>query len=159
MFRRGEAGEFAVTKILYDGARQKAILRETIAYGIERFDKIFAEVATAAPKTSGPILNEVLLQSAMLLLTAIVRFKHPAFESEEEWRVFKLDRAEELSEVHYRMCGPRLVPYIELVFEPDLITDIVRSPGLWPASTDYALKRLGASLGHHVRVDISKLPI
>lgn len=160
IYKRGEAGEFAVTKILYDEARQKEILREAVRFSRETYDHFKPEAAKMLPEDRQLLLNELVVQSAMLLLTSIVRFKHPAFASEEEWRVLRLDPPVELSgKLRYRMSGPRLIPYIELPFEPDLITNIVRSPGLWPASTDYAVRRLAASLGPHVKVTQSDLPL
>ena len=159
IYQRAQGKEFAISRIVYDEITQKDILHKSVGFGCEVFDEVLPKADAMAPEDRNAALSEVMVGTAMLLLTSIIQFKHPAFESEEEWRLFRLDPAEELPEVRYRMCGPRLVPYLEVSFDADLITDIIRSPGLWPTSTDYALKRLGASLGPHVRIGVSELPV
>ena len=75
--------------------------------------------------------------------------------------MFTLDPVESLTpeKLKFRARGRSIMPYVELPFDPDLITHIYRSPGPWPGSVEYGVKRLAASLGPHVVCEVSKLPL
>ena len=64
--------------------------------------------------------------AAFSFLTCGVRFKHPGFKEEEEWRVSKTTR--DSRGVRYRSTASGPVGYLSLRLPPDMLTGIVRGP-------------------------------
>jgi len=107
-------------------------------------------------------LDGFLLDAGISLLKSIFHFKNKAFQSEDEWRVIRLNdplNDQRPTQVRFRTLGNKVIPYIELPFEADLVSHIIRSPGVWPRSVEYAVQRLASSLGDHVHVEQSALDL
>jgi len=102
-----------------------------------------------------------VLESALLLLQCVLRFKHPAFHEERERRILTVDKLDNISpKTAFRWRGNDLVPYCLLPFTPDLITRILHAPGSASRINDQSLPRMLQSLvfGQTV-VERSDIPI
>jgi hypothetical protein len=62
------------------------------------------------------------------LLPALARFKHEAFEEEQEWRVAVSTYGRTVNKINLRE-GARLVPYIKLRFNPSALAYVYIGPG------------------------------
>jgi hypothetical protein len=154
LLARARRAEFAISRMLYERDQQIEIIRRTVAHASNLFDRL---VTIWKDKQDA---DSFLLETGTSMLKSIFRFKNEAFKSEDEWRLFTLDPVEEMADkVKFRSRGNAIIPYKELAFEPDLISHIYRSPGMFPASADYAVKRLAQSLGEHVIVGVSQVPL
>ncbi len=78
-----------------------------------------------------------------------LRFKHPRFSAEKEWRVFR--SALDLSGARFRQTANGRIPYLPWPLPPELVTGVIKGPAC--TSSDEELAELLASGGFatHVR--------
>lgn len=157
---RAENSEFALGRMLYDTNKQRDLVQRTLARGRQYFPRlkaIFGSVPESAAKLA---LDTLMTEVGICLLKSLLLFKHSAFHSEDEWRVFKLEAPDTLSQaLNFRARGGSIIPYVELPFEPSLVSHVRCSPGPWSQSSLYGIDRLAKSLGDHVQVTQSTIPL
>jgi hypothetical protein len=157
---RAEKLEFAIARIMYLEELQRDIIRKTVAHAKRMFQSLRPTLDSVSGAEFKRGLDGFLLEVGISLLKSIYHFKNEAFQSEDEWRIIILDTSDDTRrKVKFRSRGNAVMPYVEVPFEPELVSHIYRSPGLWPGAVDYAVQRLADSLGDHVCVDVSKLPL
>jgi hypothetical protein len=149
-----------VGKILYKRDAQREFLRLLFDRGRQHFDRLERIVATTPTTEPSPAFNDLLIKVSELFLRVVLFFKHDAFESETEWRVFNIRSADNPPHqpLKFRVRGSEIVPYVEMPFKSPLISEIRCSPGSWPRSVRYAIDRVAKSLGD-VKVTESHLPL
>jgi hypothetical protein len=149
----------SVGKILYERDTQREFLQRLFARGRQYFERLEQIVATTPTPERSRAFNDLLIKVSELLLKVVLLFKHDAFDSEREWRVFNITSADNtLYALKFRVRGNAIVPYVEMPFKSPLISEIRCSPGSWPRSARYAIDRLAKSLGD-VEVTESPLPL
>ena len=158
LHRRAQDGEFAIAKMLYAEDRQREIICLTINSGRKLFQRIQTVVKTTPEPEGKQLFDNFMAEVGIFLLKSIIMFKHPAFSSEDEWRIFTLTPDRE-RDFRFRTRGNAIIPYVELKFTPSLISHIRCSPGRWSGSALYGVRKLAQSLGSHVQVSLSKLPL
>jgi hypothetical protein len=154
---RADHGEFALGPMFYGNDVQQALVKRMLTRGEEHLRRLpfaFSDMYAAEVADAG---NDLLFRVAQRLLILALYFKHPAFASEQEWRVFSVE-TDDPRGLKFRIRGGAIAPYVELPFEPSLISEIRCSPGNWSRSALYAVERLAKSLGD-VRVTRSDLPL
>jgi hypothetical protein len=157
---RAENLEFAIARIMYREELQRDIIRKTVVHAKGAFESLRANLDSASPPEFKRGLDAFLLEVGISLLKSIHHFKNEAFQSEDEWRIFPLVTIEEARKnLKFKSHGSAITPYVEVPFEPELISHICRSPGLWSGAVDYAVQRLADTLSDHVCVEVSKLPL
>ena len=114
------AGPFNVklAKVVYDKNKQLERVRGVLREVIVAVDAEFGDT----PVTANNLETDIVVLLQELLLDEIVRFKHPSFEDEREWRLvarFDFRHAHEGNFspepfFKFRNTGGHLVPYIEL---------------------------------------------
>lgn len=158
---RAVAAEFAISKMLYDHRRQAALLESTLDHATSLFDRLNTQIALLPASEAQDCRDRFAFEVGMSLVKSILRFKNEAFQSESEWRILALETKDSLTadRLKFRARGRTVIPYIELPFSPDLVTHIYRSPGPWPQSIEYGVRRLSASIGPQVLCETSKLPL
>jgi hypothetical protein len=157
---RAENSEFALGRMLYDTIKLRALVQRTLERGrqyLPQLKAIFGRVPEPAAKSA---LDTLMAEVGICLLKSLLLFKHSAFHSEDEWRVFKLQAPDTLSQaLKFRVRGGSIIPYVELPFEPSLIRHVRCSPGPWSQSALYGIDRLAKSLSDHVQVTQSTIPL
>lgn len=151
LMQTANAAGFALGRILYDRDRQVKSIRRAI--------RCVQELFTAGGSNSEDerVLQEWAGNVGLFLLKSALLFKHEAFVSENEWRVFGL-RVPDVRK--FRLRGNTITAYVELSFAPLLMTDIRCSPPrLWSPSARHGVEQLAKSLGAHVQVTHSQLPL
>jgi len=145
--------------MFYESDIQRALVHRMLDRGMEHFDRLRSVVLDIPDaERVGPVDDFLLRVSQRLLILALF-FKHPAFASEEEWRVFKVETADNTTNgLKFSTRGGAITPYVELAFDPSLISEIRCSPGPWSRSVLHAVERLAKSLGN-VNVTRSDLPL
>jgi hypothetical protein len=152
---------FGLARMLYASNKQREIIRRIISCGQRFYPTVLKANQQEDEDTDlrADLLNEV----AALLFKSSFRFKHPAFSSENEWRLFTFEGRKTLdtAKTRFRARGNAIIPYVELSFEsePTLIRQIRCSPGVWSRSALYGVNQLAKNLGDHVRVTQSELPL
>jgi len=113
-----------IRKVIYDGAEQ---IRLVTNY-LEKSRSAVTELHRA-----GADLGRMSLQSVNVLLEMILCFKHPAFEEEREWRLFRavMDSSKS-EELRFRDSAGLLVPY-----RPTYLFDFGGSEPTFPLRTIY----------------------
>ena len=161
LLRESESGtKFAIGRILYPHDRQRKILEETFSYAASVFDRLVPYFESVPRSELQSKLSAFLLEVGISLIKSTFHFKSEAFESEDEWRVFTLETRESLSgRLKFRSRPNAIMPYVELPFEAPLVSRLVCSPGPWSSAIEYSIRRLADSLGNHLTVEESKLPI
>jgi hypothetical protein len=160
LMHRADSGDFGLGRMLYARDKQREMVRNTFNCGREFFERLLPIIKTDHEGHSKQALQDLMVEVGICLLKSAVLFKHDAFVSEDEWRVFKLEPFEQLRDkLKFRARGNVITPYFELPFEPCLITEIRCSPGPWSPSALYGVKRLAKCLGDHVQVTQSALPL
>lgn len=141
-----------LARMLYARDKQREIIRRIMNCG----QRLYRRVEDKETDLRSDFLTEVWVR----LLTSVSRFKHPAFSSEDEWRFFAPVNTSD-AQMRFRMRGNAVIPYNELSFASDhtLIRQIRCSPGVWSGSALYGVNRLAKSLGDHVQVTQSELPL
>ena len=90
----------------------------------------------------------------------MLRFKHPAFVHENEWRVLLITWANENQrDVRYRERNGKQIPYIECRFRPEYLDGVLIGPG--PYGMDQAIPRdilMKHGFGH-VPIELSAIPL
>jgi hypothetical protein len=155
LMQLGKKQEFAISRMLYEKDAQRQVIERTIDCARRLLPKL---QAAAGSNTS--LLDEFIYKVGICLFRSSLLFKHHKFDSEKEWRFFAVETSDHhKSEFRTRANG--ITPYIELSFESELtlIRQIRCSPGLWSRSARYGVERLAKSLGEHVLVDQSDLPL
>ncbi|HET9129792.1 MAG TPA: DUF2971 domain-containing protein, partial [Terriglobia bacterium] len=110
-------------------------------------------------------ISVMAIQAANILMDMILSFKHPAFESEDEWRLVRVTRNDfDAETLKFRESDGQLTPY-----RPTFIYDIVKDkpyefplrsigfgpslePGRTRATISLLLQHLAAS-GHPIKLD------
>jgi hypothetical protein len=158
---RAAAAEFAISKMLYDHRRQTDLLKSTLDHATQLFDRLNQQIGLFPPSEAQECRNRFTFEVGMSLVKSILRFKNEAFQSENEWRILKLEARDDPKRElpRFRARGRTVIPYIELPFSPDLVTNIYRSPGPWPQSIEYGMRCLATSIGPHVICETSRLPL
>jgi hypothetical protein len=155
-----ERDGFYLRRMVYALDGQRDIVRRIINCGKTLFPKVRA---AANGRQDTQLLNGFATAVAVRLFKSSLLFKHKAFSSEREWRFFTVETDETMrhNPSRFRTRGNAIIPYIELSFdsEPTLIRQIRCSPGVWSGSALYGVKRLAKSLGDHVQVTQSELPL
>jgi hypothetical protein len=107
--------------MLYGKGEQRTIIERTVRHAAQVFDTLkpyFGSVERADLKAK---LSSFLSEVGISLIKSTLHFKNEAFESEDEWRVFKLETRESLSgKLRFRARPNGILPYIEFPFEPQL---------------------------------------
>ncbi len=158
--RRAENMEFGIAKMLYARDKQEEIIRRTL----NRSQELLQEASPMGEGVSEMEINQFiakfLTQIAIRILKSTLLFKHEAFSSEDEWRVLTVEDAESVpGKLRFRVRDNRITPYTEIPFEPSLVSEVRCSPGTWSRSALYGVNRLAKSLGDHVKVTQSELPV
>jgi len=154
LYSRSRAGEFALTKMLYRKDEQLRIATEIAKRGQYWFGNI-------PPKLhSKKTADKFMLQVAKAMLVSILLFKHEAFSSEQEWRVFRLSNAKDRAgKVNFSLRSGAIIPYLEMDLRETSIKTIRCSPGHWSKSALHGVRELAATFGPDIAVDRSKLPL
>lgn len=157
---RAIAGKFSLGRMLYHRDAQRDFMRHIFYRGRQHLEQLMRLIATVPLREHPQILDDLLVLVSQSLLHLVLLCKDPAFASEEEWRVSTMNVDDRPSDsLKFRWRGTAIIPYIELPFDPLLITEIRCSPGTWSRSALYAIERLAKSLGDHVQVTKSDLPV
>jgi hypothetical protein len=155
-----ERDGFDLKRMVYALDGQRDIVRRIINCGKTLFPKVRA---AANGRQDTQLLKDFATAVALRLFKSSLLFKHKAFSSEREWRFFTVETDETMrhSPSRFRARGNTITPYIELAFasKPFLIDQIRCSPGVWSRSALYGVNRLAKSLGDHVQVAQSELPL
>ncbi len=154
---------FSLMKVVYHRDEQKRLVEAVI-------DAVADELGKVTP--SMPIVLHAADAAATKLAMLSITFKDPAFEAEQEWRlwaevpnsVLKPKNAKR-GETHVRCrTTPKgLVPYVEL--DPTIdkklpISEVWHGPSLRAESVEFATKRLLAQWDYeHVPIKGSKIPL
>jgi hypothetical protein len=158
--KRRSPGTFVLGKLYYQREAQQDFMRRILQCGMRHRERLNQTMANVTETESRRVMTDFLLIVSQSLLRLVLFCKHPAFASEEEWRVFTVELKDSPPErLNFRTRGDALIPYVELPFEPSLITEIRCSPGTWSRSALYGIDRLAKSLGDHVKVTQSSLPL
>lgn len=147
-----------LARMLYASDKQREIIRRIMDCGQRLYRRMLKASEQEDKETD--LRSDFLTEVAVHLLRSVSRFKHPAFSSEDEWRFFApVDTSD--AQMRFRMRGNAVIPYNELSFasDPTLIRQIRCAPGVWSGSALYGVNRLAKSLGDHVRVTQSELPL
>ncbi|HEV8147263.1 MAG TPA: DUF2971 domain-containing protein [Bryobacteraceae bacterium] len=152
---------FAIVRMLYHQDLQEKIISETLDTVVRLFDEWLMPMLNKLSKQDRQRASDgFFLEVGSSLLKSIARFKNPAFQSEDEWRIFSFDSSEVVQEkVKFRTRSNSILPYIELPFPADIVSSVYRSPGVWPASVEYSLQRLVMSVGEHIEIKKSEIPL
>jgi hypothetical protein len=145
---------FVLGKMLYDRDKQREIIKRIMGCVRRLRPRVLKAGEPGAEDLD--VAVAFVLAFMLCLFSSALQFKHPALSSEDEWRLFTPNKPDN---TRFRARGNAIIPYIELPFEPSLITQIRRSPGVWSRSAAYGVERLAKSLGGHVVVDESDLPL
>jgi hypothetical protein len=152
---------FDLTRMLYASDKQREIIRRIIECGQRLLPRVLK--ASEREHEGTDFLSVFRNRLAVRLVRSFLRFKHPAFSSEDEWRFFTTPSTTtpEASKIRFRARGNAIIPYRELSFdsEPTLIRQIRCSPGVWSRSALYGVNQLAKSLGDHLKVTQSELPL
>lgn len=153
MRERAERSEFALLRMLYDRDEQHKILSRTL----ENFKEVFGQYGPESPKEA----NAVLPKMAMILLGSMVRFKHPAFHEENEWRILMIEPMESaVTKTCFLVREADVVPYTVLKFDPKLVTTVLHGPGLSSGINDISIPRFVNFLEFaHTKVEKSEIPL
>lgn len=162
-------------KVIYQKHHQEKILQGVIDDSVQGFEneKIKGKFKdlTPAAKDYCVRMSEFLLQR--LALNQAVRFKHPAFEEEREWRLIaqprpiaqpmsQKDQRKALDEVEFRTSRGIPAPYIQLLPKEDVlpITSIRYGPTLEGMRVGHALDILLKKHGYaNVQIEGSEIPV
>jgi hypothetical protein len=98
LLRQSDGGRnFSISRMLYGKGEQRTIIERTVRHAAQVFDTLkpyFGSVERADLKAK---LSSFLSEVGISLIKSTLHFKNEAFESEDEWRVFKLETRESLS--------------------------------------------------------------
>ena len=93
----------------------------------------------------------------LLLLNFAVRFKHPGFSSEREWRILSVDPAEDC--VMRRNRGDKEVKFINVSFGSEIVTRITLGPRGVRGSEQQLREFLDQSGFREVEIQRSIIPL
>ena len=158
LMERATRADFAFGRMIYSPEAQRDLVRRMFNRGRDHFHQLLKNLSGLGQAEREQAINEILILISRPLLTLALFFKHLAFASEEEWRVLKIEAADNSTSLRFRGRSGTIIPYVELDFEPSLITEIRCSPGYWSRSSLHAIGRLSRSLGS-VEVTHSDLPL
>jgi hypothetical protein len=144
--------EFALIRVLYDPQRQTQMVTRFLDRALQLSQEF-------GPETHDEV-NDFLGIVGYILIQLMLRFKHPQFAQEDEWRVLLIVWAEEnCSLVHYRDRNDRQVPYIELPFRAEYLEDVLIGPGSYGMEEAIPRKILAACGMRNVPVKRSTIPL
>jgi hypothetical protein len=132
-------------RIIYEKEDQVAAMHELLAIVADIGERI-------SPDTPGQ--DDFWADVSVALALFNFRFKNPAFQEEEEWRLFLQDKT---PRVEFRLAsdGKILVPYIEAEFSHDAVCKIVQGPLARPELGESSLKEFLREKYGHVEVTAS----
>jgi hypothetical protein len=135
-----------LARVEYDAQKLRALAHEIIDYAIG---------VVAHSNMGGEEAESYWGHVANFLIQSLMRFKHPAFREEREWRMICLPAP---SLVKFRVVGTRLVPYIHLPIPLEAIRKIRLGPRY--TSRDNRVDSFLRSIGlHKVSVENSVVPL
>jgi hypothetical protein len=143
--------EFALIRLLYDPEEQVHMVHRMLNHAVALWQD--------SPPQSQPEADAFLGAVGYELIEIMLRFKHPDFSAEQEWRVLLLNRAEEHALLPHHERGGQEVPYAEIAFRPEYLQSVIIGPGphsVGDAKVRAVLEEFG--LGH-VRIERSAIPL
>jgi hypothetical protein len=162
--------ELRLAKVLYDEHLQRDRIRQIMGRMFEAIrDNVPGDEVSAELKRL--LLSQIVGCGVELLLDAVVTFKNPAFEEENEWRLVvrpsvlrtqNEQRSNLTSPIKFRRSRGSLVPYLELrPKEPKLPLRSIRyGPSLQASRVENPLKMFLSSYGFsEVTVTGSEMPV
>ncbi|WP_198160228.1 DUF2971 domain-containing protein [Photobacterium sp. J15] len=157
--------ELYLRKVTYCPITQEKLLRDVIDKTVSILDK----------NTSGMTVNDANSYIAMCcghlrseIVEYIISFKHPAFESEQEWRLCHIVATHEESEIEFRSGPYGLTPYVSIDPSPMAgvnanklpIVEVKFGPTTNPYGAEFGLRKLLKSKGYaFADITGSNLPV
>jgi Protein of unknown function (DUF2971) len=164
---RGYSGKADGYSIAFDFDAIKATPNVILFKILYRADEQLRMIASYFEELEGVFTGMDLPteQGTNLLRTALdtfwglaLRFKHPSFEEESEWRI--LAGAVSKFEENFRVSGGHVLPYVEIPYNPAGLTEVCQGPGAYRDSSRTALERcLKAANFPATRVLKSRIPL
>lgn len=168
-----EEGEFFFIKLIYDRARQDALVAEAIAETRDFFTKLFAGTVRDPHKLG--VLHRANVHLAQHMMRLAILFKHPSFEDEGEWRLL-VGYSEKsgpkdlamLSKVQFRASSGLVRPFLDFNFaNMDVeggkrlpLAELMYGPTLRPTATAFSVEFFLGQRGYrHLRTKRSAVPL
>ncbi|MGW1682333.1 DUF2971 domain-containing protein [Saccharopolyspora sp. NPDC002376] len=132
-----------------------------IEYGDEKvpdeIEKLCADLTVKADSVSPDSEASAVVRRSIMPILA--KFKNPGFSEEREWRIMRDPKGED--EIKLRPSNIALVPYYELPFTPDMVTDIRVGPGESRVFRKSGINKLKEVFERykHVNVECSEIPV
>ncbi len=157
-------------KVIYDEARQRELVQEYLKGVTDAVRVALASDNYAPIGDHRASLLMMAIQSANIIYDMLMCFKHPAFESENEWRLVRAIRGDlEPHWIHFRESSGELIPYrpmhiydtVEGASPSFPVRSVGFGPTLEPGRTRSAISLLMhhlASIEHPINLD-ANLPI
>lgn len=100
----------ALLRVEYDLKKQRSHIHQAISNFV---DLIESWVDAGWEPETNTLLDPALDSLGTILLMACIRFKHPAFQEEDEWRLV-IGRETNRKDLKFRPAGSRIVPYFKI---------------------------------------------
>jgi hypothetical protein len=143
-----ELNAFALVKICYSP--------DELRNATERICHVALRL-TSSRQLVGIEIEQFWSEAALLLFNFALRFKHPGFGAEREWRILKLEPA--ATSVMQRERDGVEIKYIKIAFRPEMVTRITVGPRA-PCETELMLRRfLDENALRGVNVYRSQVPL
>lgn len=133
-----------------------------VNYGLQAREYLREEVETFKnalldlPNRSSSDDSDTYYLVKHLLKPALVLTKHPAFQAEQEWRIYQIDP---IAGVKFRSSPLGPVPFTEVTFLPEAVAEVMVSPGDSPHRRKRAAEELLKHYGYtSTQVTLSSAP-
>jgi hypothetical protein len=104
-------GDGLLVKVIYDEEKQKELVKSLVTSFVDHFQKTWQALSGNHKRAYRRYAGYAFNAAATAL---IISFKHPSFESEQEWRYVDLVNESDASRLQFRPRAGSLVPYIRL---------------------------------------------
>jgi hypothetical protein len=154
----GPGDPWSHSSVIYKEAEQREFIREKLRDSLPVLGQVLVD--SIAKGTPDPHRDAAMLAFGLALVQITrkaPRFKAEAFETEEEWRMFKIVAHDNLSPRLFRQGSFGLTPYIPLTLGteggPSPIRGVVVGPNTHPDLARKAAHQLLLSHGHVLDYD------
>lgn len=122
--------ELDLYRVLYDEQSQVYILRSFLLYAQDLWD--------GRPLDDDGFAHGLLSVIGGVLVSVLLRFKHPKFEDEREWRIL----VQSPSDVAFRAATGNIVPFTTIQLDATVISRVVQGPEIGRVANRENVRRL-----------------